>query len=270
MVPGIWTEFLHGLSPDEMVPVFAEKGWFQLELSNEMSATLLGRGDPASAGAAFRRFAEDHGVAFPQGHLWLMCDIASSDQRNVVDGLKRWLDLYLALGIRAAVLHPGGAELTGMGAQPERILEAQVGALRELAQHINGSDLTICLENMTHSAEDLCAIVEAAGCGHLGVCLDTGHLHLVQGDQGRFIRTAGRLLKALHVADNDGSQDQHLLPYARGTVDWPAVIAALNEIAYDGLFNFEIPGENRCPIPVRLVKLDYIRSILPLMLAGTA
>ena len=69
------------------------------------------------------------------------------------------------------------------------------------------------------------------------------------------------------MADNDGSADQHLMPYGRGTVPWVEVVEALKEIGYEGLFNFEVPGERRCPLPVRLAKLDYLRALSDIMLA---
>ena len=267
MKPSMWTDFLHGLPPEERLELLASKDWRFAEISSKDSMTLLARGDPQAVGAEYAKFAREHGVRVLQGHLWLMCDIASSRQESIVAELKHWLDLYLAIGVRAAVLHPGGDELKEQGADAERLLAAQVRALRPLCGHLEGPDLHICLENMAgHQAHDLRAIIDAVGCDNLGICLDTGHLNLIPGDPALFIRTAGPLLKATHIADNDTSSDQHLMPYARGTVDWPAVVGALREIGYAGLFNFEIPGENRCPIPVRLAKLDYLKAVLPTLL----
>ena len=41
---------------------------------------------------------------------------------------------------------------------------------------------------------------------------------------------------------------------------------ALREVGYAGLLNFEIPGENRCPLPVRMAKLDYFAAVIPHLL----
>ena len=97
---------------------------------------------------------------------------------------------------------------------------------------------------------------------NLGICLDTGHLNLSEApDQTAFIRQAGKHIKALHIADNDGTSDQHILPFARGTVDITAVIRELKAIDYDGLYNMEIPGESRCPMEIRSIKLGYIQKV---------
>lgn len=74
----------------------------------------------------------------------------------------------------------------------------------------------------------------------------------------------------MHIADNEGQTDQHLMPFGRGTVAWDTVTRELNALNYRGLFNFEIPGESRCPLPVRLAKLEYLKSILPILLGTGA
>ena len=270
MQPGMWTSYLFASSPEEMVEQFAKKGWCRLELSTEHGEELLQRGDPATVGREFARFAADQGVSFPQGHLWLSCDIAADDQEEVLDKLRNWLDLFAAVGVRAGVLHPGGNELRRRKAAAEAILEVQVRALRQLCAHLQGTELGICLENVSGApeAEDLLSIIAAVGEEDLGICLDTGHLNMASGDQAGFIRRAGSHLKAMHIADNEGQTDQHLMPYGRGTVDWAVVMRELKALPYEGLLNLEIPGENRAPLEVLLTKLDYLKEVMRLMVDG--
>ena len=269
MQPGIWTSYLIDTSPEEMVEVFAAKGWHHLELSTEHGEALLERGDPAGTGDIFRRLAADQGMFFPQGHLWLSADITAKNQDEVVDRLRQWLDLFVAVGVRAAVLHPSGVPLAKETRPPEVVLEMQVKALRTLTNHLQGTDMALCLENVSAAPEagDLLRIIEATGTGHLDICLDTGHLNMASGDQAGFIRAAGAHLRALHLADNEGQAEQHLMPYGKGTVDWPTVVHELKQLPYEALFNLEIPGENRAPLNVRLAKLDYLKELLRLLLA---
>lgn len=261
----MWTSFFIDLSPEDALRELAHAGLHHAELSDEHSKALLDRGDPAAAGRAFRRFADGCGVAVTQGHLWLTVDIAPASEparREAIAGLKRWLDLYLAIGIRAAVLHPGGASHQ----DPAARLDEQLRSLAELAGHVGGAReagtrLVLCLENCS-SGDALKPLLAATSPAAVGVCLDTGHLNLTSESQGGFIRSCAGRLQALHLAENDKSGDQHNLPYARGgSVPWDEVAAALAETRYDGLLNFEVPGENRCPLPVRRLKLAYLRDL---------
>ena len=263
----MWTSFFIELSPEDCLVELAQAGWHHTELSDEHSLALLERGEPGAVGKAYRRVADDCGVAVTQGHLWLVVDIAPADEAKrgqVVDRLKQWLDLYLAIGIRAAVIHPGGGEHS----DPAARLDTQLRTLGALADHIRGSDLVICLENCS-SGDALKPILAQADPAHVGVCLDTGHLNLTDESQADFIRSCGPRLQALHLAENDKSGDQHNMPYARGgCVPWADIAAALDEVGYPGLRNFEVPGENRCPIPVRRLKLAYLKGLAAWIFTG--
>ena len=259
---GVWTEYLRDSSPEEAVTVFAAKGWNTLELSTEHGARLLSRGAPIAAGARFKAFADSHGVCFPQGHLWLGADITKDE---TVETLKGWLDLYHAAGVKACVLHAGGNQMRENGCSEQAIDAANARALRILCVHITGRDQYICLENLIQSyrcAADLRRLIDAVGSPQLKICLDTGHLNISGGSPAEFVCEAGALLKALHIADNEGERDQHMMPYGRGNVPWDELISALAamEEPYDGLFNFEIPGESGAPFEILMAKLDYLRA----------
>ena len=92
-------------------------------------------------------------------------------------------------------------------------------------------------------------------------------LPCVNESQSDFISAAGARLKALHIADNDGSSDMHLMPYGRGRIDWQSVMTSLAEVGYDRLYNLEIPGESRAPLEVRELKLDYIKRMCEYLLS---
>jgi sugar phosphate isomerase/epimerase len=263
----MWSNYLTGISPEEMVEIMLGSGWNCTELSDEHAKVLLKRANAAKAGKEFKVFCDDHGFSILQGHLFLTLNIAPPDpvQRiAAIDELKRWFELFSVLGIKAGVLHPGGADWPE-GTEPERIKEARMSSMETINSCVDGTPLAVCLENMPrcfigHSADELLEMIAPFSTDNFGICLDTGHLNLVQGDPVEFIRTAGDNLKALHIADNMGVKDDHILPYSGGTVPWEEVLTALREINYQGLFNFEVPGEKR-PEPIRLDKLDYARKL---------
>lgn len=289
MIASMWTSYLVEWLPEEMVREFSRHGWHTCELSDEHGHDLLKLGDPATVGARLRVFAADYGVRFPQGHFYLCtkgcraadqqgrraADIAPADDRAFEQAqadMRRWIDLFNALGIEAGVLHVGGAGLAAAGWSEERIFARRCEAVSRLAEYARGGCTVLCLENLgassgVHTMSDFERLLAAVNLPNVAICLDTGHAHLNGVDCAEFVRQAGGRLRALHIADNLGEHDDHLLPYGRGTIRWPEIMAALRAIQYRGPFNFEVPGENRCPPPVRLAKLDYALALAGCMLA---
>ena len=56
------------------------------------------------------------------------------------------------------------------------------------------------------------------------------------------IKMFGRDIKVLHLNDNNSFSDQHLPPMKKmaSGVPWEEVYAALDEVGYDGVYNFEL------------------------------
>lgn len=260
----MWSSYYIELSPEDAILELEKYGYKYSELSDEHSMVLLDRGDATQVGEKYKEFADKHNVTFPQGHLKLSAKICEEDDRAL---LKRQLDLFKAVGVKYAVLHYDGLNRYGE-LDDDEIRRRNVEAIKDLIEHIKNTDIVICLENMTkaevaNSAEALLWFINDIGNEHLAICLDTGHLNLSPyKDQAHFIRTASTNLKALHLADNDGSGDQHLMPSARGQVDFKTVIAETKKIGYDGIYNLEIPGERNEPLEIKGYKLEYIRNIL--------
>jgi len=276
----MWTDYLHGLSPEDAVKTFAERGWRWLELSDEHAHELLRRGDPVKTGEALRAFAQDHGVTIPQGHFILSTDGLGGDAadtapaddalfEDMMEQMKRWVDLFAAIGIQAGVYHHGGYDLAQEGWSDDRILARRQAGIERVCSFARGTVTQVCIENLPDYSpgyEHILPLVEFLPGDEIGVCLDTGHANMADIDCADFVRAAGARLRALHVHDSIDKYD-HILPYGRGTVNWPAFLAALREINYTGLFNWEIPGETqRCPLHVRLLKLDYVRRLSHWML----
>ncbi len=92
-------------------------------------------------------------------------------------------------------------------------------------------DITICIEN---SFEDSFLLFEkmfnAQLPANIKMCIDTGHTHLFG------IQTTAELIERFaphishfHIHDNHGKTDEHLIP-GEGTIDWPAVHNALQNV----------------------------------------
>jgi sugar phosphate isomerase/epimerase len=75
------------------------------------------------------------------------------------------------------------------------------------------------------------------------MCVDTGHTHEAESfwviPPEEYIRILGKDVTLLHLHDNSGHWDDHLLP-GTGTIKWEAVFDALDDIGYQGNYNCEL------------------------------
>ena len=76
------------------------------------------------------------------------------------------------------------------------------------------------------------------------VCMDTGHTNKAtrynrNPDPAEAIRMLGKRIRVLHLHDNDTLTDQHKIPMT-GCIDWNAVLDALDEIGFAGVYNLEV------------------------------
>ena len=80
--------------------------------------------------------------------------------------------------------------------------------------------------------------VDIAGMPRLHICWDIGHANVQGQNQYDDILAMGDELKALHIQDNYGNSDSHIMPLA-GTTNFDKVIRGLLKIGYKGDFTFE-------------------------------
>ena len=255
----VWTNFFRDLSTENRLEEFARAGYKYMEFSTEDGENLLKRGKPEAEGRAYRRRAADLGIEVSQGHLNLQADILN---RSDLEGLKIWLELHNAAGIKNCVLHYGKGAANNF--PPGLLLEKRGEAIRELKEVIKGTGMRICLENLSRDKDcsTLLDLIRYAGEVNMGICFDTGHLILAGGNPAAFIGEAGFLLHALHIADNEGYYDQHFSPFfGKSAFPWPDFMKALAVNGYSELFNYEIPGETGAPVEVLRLKLRYLKDL---------
>ena len=264
----VWTAYYVELSPEDAVLELKKHGIMAAELSDEHGLMLLERGEPAEVGAAYRAFLEKENFTMTQGHLWLRVRLCTDP--DAVEKLVEWLKLYEAIGIENAVLHCDSM-FERKDLSEAEIYAKNVEVLRQICDLTPDLKIRICLENLggiCPDADSLVAVVDQLNPDRFGICLDTGHLNLKGGNQREFILKSGHRLHALHIADNEGERDQHMMPFGRGNVNFTEVVAALREVDYHGLFNLEIPGERMAPLPVLGYKLEYIQKVYDFMFAN--
>ena len=75
------------------------------------------------------------------------------------------------------------------------------------------------------------------------------------------MKKLGRKLTTLHISGYYGVDERHQVP-GKGVLDWQIYMKTLDEIGYDGPFNFEIYFRNGESIKERLKIIDSAYSFL--------
>jgi D-psicose/D-tagatose/L-ribulose 3-epimerase len=200
--------------------------------------------------------ARDLGVlacgVFGPGRNLVSADAA--ERRAAADYIRGLIDAAAQLaptlgGVTLGGLTPvvGGPMYGAVGKAPaadrdarQRERDLAVAELRPLAAYAGDHGVRLAMEALNRFETDLInvveqglAMVEAIGSPHVGLHLDTFHMHLEERNSGEAIRQAGERLYHLHACENDRG-----VP-GRGQVRWPAVAAALGDIGYDGFVVIE-------------------------------
>jgi len=198
----------------------------------------------AAGPAAFARRLRDAGLRIHSIHArWGdKEDLSSPDPAVRAKGVEAALEaaeMISAMGGGHVVLHPGRK-----CADEERAERA--GRCREtlgrIAERAAGMPVTFALENMHAEyfgdcARDLLACVDGLDPQRVGFCFDTGHAHWSAEGVAQGAAMKGRMF-TVHLHDNNGSRDAHLLPF-EGAADWSEVARALDAAGYAGPYVFE-------------------------------
>jgi sugar phosphate isomerase/epimerase len=87
--------------------------------------------------------------------------------------------------------------------------------------------------------------------------------------QDEELRLLGSHVRALHIQDNLGDTDSHLLPFL-GSMNLDAVMHGLTDIGYNGYFTFEVGGIFTPADKRRLYPADTRLATAPLPLKQAA
>jgi sugar phosphate isomerase/epimerase len=205
----------------ELLPVMAAAGieaveahsatirWFQPEIEEQL--------------AAIRDALETTGVELYSVHCpcgqdldWSsgdeeVCELAQGMVGSVIEGSAE-------LGASVVVLHPGRI---GDKETDAAYVERLANNIAPLVVTAEAEQIALALENMPYQREHTEAMANVArlvGSQRLVVCLDTGHAHMIEG-LAQAVDAAGPTIGHIHMHDNDGEHDQHLLP-GQGTINW--------------------------------------------------
>ena len=205
---------------------------------------------------AEKKLADDAGITFFQVHgpwRYPPQDATEEDRAERLEVMKKTIRGAAILGAENWVIHP--IMPFGPDKEPDSALYRALnreffGKLLECAHEFG---VTVNLENMPFPAQSIATptqvldFVEEFHDDALRICLDTGHVAVFREQPGPAVRQIGKkMLRTLHVHDNDGAHDRHDFPFS-GFIDWKDFSAALREIGYDGVLSLETAPKGKMP-----------------------
>ncbi|MEL7609676.1 MAG: sugar phosphate isomerase/epimerase [Bacillota bacterium] len=193
------------------------------------------------------------GVIFRQSHLPyydIFADNDSDKVKTMEELIRRSIIASAMLGVEWTVTHPG--TVYSAGPDMSVSLERNVEYYSVHVETARKCGMGIALENefeyrsapyqhmFCASAYELVQLVDSLGDPkHVGVCYDFGHGNLVGGFHRQSLNIIGQRLQAIHVQDNHGLDDEHLMPF-HGNINWEDAMAGLADIDYKGDLTYEI------------------------------
>ena len=224
-----------------------------------------------------KNVAASHGLAVYQTHCpWRFPpeDYTEEQRAERLEKFEKAVRGTAYLGCRIMIVHcvmPWGAQACEDRDEFIRINAEFFGKLALTAKEF---DVEIHVEtlpfprlpiNSTQECLDFAKLMnEKTGTDLFRVCIDTGHCNFCSEDPATAVRlVGGEMLGSLHVHDNNGHADQHLIP-GNGTINWESFSDALREVGYKGTFSFEtgvprdIPNGDECDrIEREIVELGH-------------
>jgi protein FrlC len=178
------------------------------------------------------------------------------------------IDAAAALGCKRVVVVTPTWQWTRQGdgwrrATKPEVIAAAIDEIAAFARHAEARDVTILFEPLVHhdtngieTLEETAELLERVPSPNLQLMLDMGHVAVTANRRGldplasfrEHLRVFGDRVRHIHVDDNAGAVDSHLVPGA-GTLDLPGMTAALLESGYQGWLSAElgILGEYAMP-----------------------
>lgn len=174
-----------------------------------------------------------HGSAGREKCWW---SVRKHERLAGVELVKNRINMTAKLGGASVVMHtpalPAGQDTSDAFDAVQRSIDALLPLVRK-------TGVRLAIEN--GGADDfrsLTMLCERYGEDVLGLCYDCGHGNLGGGHGLDHIDRLKHRLIAIHLHDNDGSGDQHRVPFT-GTVDWGRLARILAASAYRGCISME-------------------------------
>ncbi len=168
-----------------------------------------------------------------------------SDRRHTVEEIFTCAASIPQIGAHTLVLHAGSEDEQAVNAPAERLGHC-LRSLKEIYAFCREKKVRMVIEDMLAHllggrTSELKWLFDRLP-RDVGICMDTGHSFL-SGEMAQRLRLFTPRLEMLHVHDNLGQYDDHLLP-GEGKINWPDFFRLLASARFRGELVLEIGGRD--------------------------
>jgi sugar phosphate isomerase/epimerase/beta-lactamase superfamily II metal-dependent hydrolase len=173
--------------------------------------------------------AEEKGVVYTHAH--------APGRTDSGDVIGRSIEAAAALGARYLVVHPTWQDKNGRDIRTKaRFLSINAKEIKKWLPKAEACGVVLLSENVlwgpSADPRNIAALVQKVDSDWFGWCFDVGHAWC-SGYGPEILKQCAVVPLSLHIQDNDGSGDGHLIP-GDGTIDWAVFTKTLREIGYLG------------------------------------
>jgi sugar phosphate isomerase/epimerase len=201
-----------------------------------------------------RNLLESLGMTASQSHtpFYNVLDYDFPNREYTEEIVRRSIVASGILGVKAVTIHGG----THFGSSDfKKNKQDNIEYFKPHLELAAKSGTSIAIENLFNKrnvewnkrtaryltrAEELVDLVDTLGESYdnVGITWDFGHANEMGWNQVEALKLIGSRLISLHVNDNFGVLDDHLMPY-HGEIEWEPLMKTLKEIGYKGVFAYE-------------------------------
>ena len=225
-----------------------DEGFFNMKNSGIDAAEISGFDKDTFDFKGVKSSADKSGVKLWSLHLpfspFKEIDPSSLDEdmrKNTMKVFSEIIGIASEAGIEKYIVHPSTEPIEDE-VREER-MKRSMDFLNELAEKASTFGAVIAVEDLPRTclgrdSQEINRLISVND--KLRVCFDTNHL--LTEDIPTFIKNVGSKIITTHVSDYDFVNERHWLP-GEGDIDWISLLAALDEVNYDGVWLYEIGFE---------------------------
>lgn len=195
-------------------------------------------------------YADKVGISFSQTHApyAIFPSFLSEEYMEIT---KKAILITSLVGAPYMVMHPLVFPVYNKKALDEEEKNYNIEFFNKLLPYLNKYKVKVAIENIydwekgnirftnVSHPKGLLSYLELLPEDKFSICLDTGHLHMAGYRQSEAIELWKNKLKVLHIHDNHGILDDHMIPFT-AKIDWMDFKDALQRINFDGCLSLEI------------------------------